>query len=116
MMSDAVCDSPEQPDQHDDPDISISEPLEGLNDAGGGDDIDDGSRNETRLRFLPLVMIIFYTVSGGPFGIEESVRSGGFFVALMGFIIMPLIWSVPEGMLWWLILLLLLFFLAQLTS
>lgn len=49
------------------------------------------------LGVLPLAMIVFYNVSGGPFGIEESVRSAGYFVSILGFIIFPLIWSVPEA-------------------
>lgn len=43
-------------------------------------------------------MLVFFTVSGGPFGIEESVRSAGFFVSIMGFILMPLVWSLPEAL------------------
>jgi hypothetical protein len=50
------------------------------------------------LGVLPLAMIVFYNVSGGPFGIEESVRSAGYFVSILGFLIFPLVWSVPEAM------------------
>jgi amino acid transporter len=52
-----------------------------------------------RLGVLSLAMIVFFNVSGGPFGIEESVRSAGFFFAIVGFVIMPLVWSVPESLL-----------------
>lgn len=51
-----------------------------------------------RLGVLPLAMIVFFNVSGGPFGIEESVRSAGFFFSILGFMIMPLVWSVPESL------------------
>ena len=37
-------------------------------------------------------------VSGGPFGIEPSIRAGGNFYAILGFIVFPLIWSVPEAL------------------
>lgn len=37
-------------------------------------------------------------VSGGPFGIEETIRAGGAFYALLGFAIMPFVWSVPEAL------------------
>jgi amino acid transporter len=77
---------------------------------------------------LPLAVIVFYTVSGtsiaahqtraswprcelrssphffylsttgGPFGIEESVRAGGALFAILGFAIMPFIWSIPEAL------------------
>mmetsp|Transcript_7705 Transcript_7705/g.28404 ORF Transcript_7705/g.28404 Transcript_7705/m.28404 type:complete len:617 (+) Transcript_7705:123-1973(+) len=50
------------------------------------------------LGVLPLVALIFYEVSGGPFGIEESVGSGGPLLAILGFTIMPLVWSVPEAL------------------
>lgn len=36
------------------------------------------------LSLLPLVAIIFYEVSGGPFGIEDSVSSGGPLLAILG--------------------------------
>jgi amino acid transporter len=56
--------------------------------AGGGGD---------KLGFLPLVVLIFYNVSGGPFGVESSVRSAGPMFTLLGFIIAPLCWSVQEA-------------------
>lgn len=50
------------------------------------------------LSLLPLVAIIFYEVSGGPFGIEDSVSTGGPLLALLGFMILPIVWSVPEAL------------------
>eukprot|EP00934_Nitzschia_sp_Nitz4_P006008 Nitzschia sp. Nitz4//scaffold10_size219509//211459//212942//NITZ4_001467-RA/size219509-processed-gene-0.105-mRNA-1//1//CDS//3329533037//5998//frame0 len=50
------------------------------------------------LGVLPLAMIAFYNVSGGPFGMEASVLASGFAPAILGFIVMPLVWSVPEAM------------------
>jgi amino acid transporter len=46
---------------------------------------------------LQLAIIVFYSVSGGPFGIEEAVRSAGAFFCLLGFLIAPFIWSVQEA-------------------
>ena len=46
---------------------------------------------------VSLVVLTFYTVSGGPFGIEDVVRAGGPFYALVGFSLF-LIWAVPEAM------------------
>ena len=43
-------------------------------------------------------MIVFYNVSGGPFGMEEAVRSAGFLLSILGFCIMPFVWSVPEAL------------------
>jgi amino acid transporter len=51
-----------------------------------------------KIGILPLAMIVFFNVSGGPFGIEESVRSAGFLFAILGFVIMPFVWSVPESL------------------
>jgi hypothetical protein len=45
----------------------------------------------------PLAVIIFYSVSGGPFGVEECVRAGGPMAALLGFLIAPFIWSFQES-------------------
>lgn len=46
----------------------------------------------------PLVLLIFYGVSGGPFGVEPVVAAGGPFLALLGFLLLPLVWSIPEAM------------------
>jgi amino acid transporter len=51
-----------------------------------------------RIGTLPLAMIVFFNVSGGPFGMEEAVRSAGFFYSILGFAIFPFIWSIPESL------------------
>jgi len=51
-----------------------------------------------KLSVVPLVFLIFYEVSGGPFGVEDSVRAGGPLLAILGYLIFPLIWSVPEAL------------------
>lgn len=51
-----------------------------------------------KVSLLPLVFLIFYEVSGGPFGIEDSVESGGPLLAIIGFVLFPLIWSIPEAL------------------
>lgn len=50
------------------------------------------------LTMLPLIALIFYDVSGGPFGIEDAVRAGGALLAILGFMVLPLVWSVPEAL------------------
>ncbi len=45
-----------------------------------------------------LIALIFFSVSGGPFGSEPSVASGGPFWALVGFTVFPLIWCLPEAL------------------
>ncbi|XP_050232440.1 probable polyamine transporter At1g31830 isoform X2 [Mercurialis annua] len=51
-----------------------------------------------KLSSLPLVFLIFYEVSGGPFGVEDSVQAAGPLLALLGFLIFPFIWSIPEAL------------------
>ncbi|XP_019169129.1 PREDICTED: probable polyamine transporter At3g19553 [Ipomoea nil] len=52
-----------------------------------------------KLTLLPLIALIFYEVSGGPFGVEDSVRAGGGpLLSLLGFLIFPLLWSIPEAL------------------
>lgn len=56
-------------------------------------------KSNPKLKLLPLIALIFYEVSGGPFGIEDSVRGGGGpLLSLLGFLIFPLIWSIPEAL------------------
>ncbi|XP_065878866.1 probable polyamine transporter At1g31830 [Euphorbia lathyris] len=54
--------------------------------------------NLKKVSVLPLVFLIFYEVSGGPFGVEDSVQAAGPLLALLGFLVFPLIWSVPEAL------------------
>jgi amino acid transporter len=48
-------------------------------------------------QLLPKATIVFYSVSGGPFGIEEAVRSAGHFYSLLGCIVFVFVWSLPEA-------------------
>ncbi|MBA3712343.1 MAG: APC family permease [Pyrinomonadaceae bacterium] len=48
-----------------------------------------------RLRFVALVSVIFFTVSGGAFGIESLVGTVGAGLAVVLIIITPLLWSLP---------------------
>lgn len=56
------------------------------------------SRNVQKVSIVPLVFLIFYEVSGGPFGIEDSVQAAGPLLAIIGFLIFPIIWSIPEAL------------------
>ncbi|GAY53482.1 hypothetical protein CUMW_149490 [Citrus unshiu] len=51
-----------------------------------------------KVSILPLIFLIFYEVSGGPFGVEDSVKAAGPLLALLGFLVFPIIWSVPEAL------------------
>lgn len=50
-----------------------------------------------KLGLAALTVLIFYEVSGGPFGTEDIVRAGGPFFALVGFSLL-LVWAIPEAM------------------
>ncbi|KAE8694941.1 Polyamine transporter RMV1 [Hibiscus syriacus] len=56
------------------------------------------SDNFKKVSVLPLIFLIFYEVSGGPFGVEDSVNAAGPFLALLGFLVFPFIWSIPEAL------------------
>ncbi|KAF8033477.1 hypothetical protein BT93_D2170 [Corymbia citriodora subsp. variegata] len=54
--------------------------------------------NFRKVSVLPLIFLIFYEVSGGPFGVEDSVGAAGPLLALLGFLVFPFIWSIPEAL------------------
>ncbi|KAK4437997.1 putative polyamine transporter [Sesamum alatum] len=68
--------------------------------TGNNDSKNAGStKGSPKLTILPLIALIFYEVSGGPFGVEDSVRAGGGpLLSLLGFLIFPFFWSIPEAL------------------
>lgn len=50
-----------------------------------------------KLKLAGLVLLIFYGVSGGPFGMELIVKAGGPFYTLVGFSLL-LVWALPEAL------------------
>jgi amino acid transporter len=44
-----------------------------------------------------LTLLLATRPSGGPFGIEEAVRSGGAFYFLLGMLVLPFVFSIPEA-------------------
>ena len=50
------------------------------------------------LTLVPLIALIFYDVSGGPFGVEDAVSSAGALLTIVGFMVLPIIWSIPEAL------------------
>ena len=57
------------------------------------------ARRAAALRLGPLVAVMFFTVSGGPFGLEGLVGSVGPGLALLLLVATPLVYSVPEALL-----------------
>lgn len=50
------------------------------------------------LSLLPLAAVIFFNVSGGPYGIEEAVASFGPGLTLLLLVLTPLVWSLPVAL------------------
>jgi len=48
-----------------------------------------------KITLLPLICIIYFTVSGGAFGLEELVSSTGPGFAMLLLLLTPLLWSLP---------------------
>ncbi|MCL7026878.1 hypothetical protein MKW94_010120 [Papaver nudicaule] len=51
-----------------------------------------------KLTLVPLIFLIFFEVLGGPFGEEPAVKAAGPAFALLGFLVFPFIWSIPEAL------------------
>ncbi|CAJ1977642.1 unnamed protein product [Sphenostylis stenocarpa] len=66
--------------------------------ALGGEGSTPKLENFHKVSIIPLIFLIFYEVSGGPFGVEDTVKAAGPCLALFGFLIFPFIWSVPEAL------------------
>uniref|UniRef100_A0A0E0CQ82 Polyamine transporter PUT1 n=1 Tax=Oryza meridionalis TaxID=40149 RepID=A0A0E0CQ82_9ORYZ len=67
----------------------------GLPDGEAGGPMPSSART---VSMIPLIFLIFYEVSGGPFGIEDSVGAAGPLLAIIGFLVLPVIWSIPEAL------------------
>ena len=52
----------------------------------------------SKLRLFPLVMVLFFTVSGGAYGLEDLVSASGPGMALLLIVLTPLIWSLPVAL------------------
>ncbi|QHN92704.1 putative polyamine transporter [Arachis hypogaea] len=51
-----------------------------------------------KLTLVPLIFLIYFEVAGGPYGEEPAVQAAGPLIALLGYLIFPFIWSVPEAL------------------
>ncbi|XP_010673499.2 probable polyamine transporter At3g13620 [Beta vulgaris subsp. vulgaris] len=63
-----------------------------------GTTIKEQPKSTQKLALLPLVFLIYFEVAGGPYGEEPAVRSAGPLLAILGFLIFPFIWSIPEAL------------------
>ncbi|KAJ0787457.1 putative amino acid/polyamine transporter I [Helianthus annuus] len=56
------------------------------------------AKTSKKLTLLPLIFLIYFEVAGGPYGEEPAVKAAGPLFAILGFLIFPFIWSVPEAL------------------
>src|SRR5579883_2295068 len=50
------------------------------------------------MKLWPLVAAVFFLVSGGPFGVEDTVSKSGYLGAILILLITPAIWSFPTAL------------------
>lgn len=48
-----------------------------------------------KMRILPLIAVIFFTVSGGPYGLEPLLRHAGSHGVFLLLLLTPLLWDIP---------------------
>ncbi|XVF69794.1 hypothetical protein PTKIN_Ptkin11bG0110100 [Pterospermum kingtungense] len=58
----------------------------------------ENPKTPNKLTLIPLIFLIYFEVAGGPFGEEPAVQAAGPLLALVGFLVFPFIWSVPEAL------------------
>lgn len=63
------------------------------------EDSNPKTKSQKKLALLPLIFLIYFEVSGGPYGEEATVSAAGPLFAILGFVIFPFIWSIPEALL-----------------
>lgn len=56
------------------------------------------TNNSNKLALLPVLFLIFFEVGGGPYGQEAAVGAAGPLFAILGFLIFPFLWSIPEAL------------------
>jgi amino acid transporter len=73
------------------------DPERGEGRSGGATDAPAASQHiEHNMSGFMLAVIIFFTMSGGPIGVEPSIRAAGNLYAIIGFAVMPILWALPE--------------------
>ncbi|KAK6937016.1 Amino acid/polyamine transporter I [Dillenia turbinata] len=60
--------------------------------------INTANQNHKKLALIPLIFLIYFEVAGGPYGEESAVGAAGPLFAILGFLIFPFIWSIPEAL------------------
>jgi amino acid transporter len=55
-------------------------------------------KSAPKVGVVGLIALTFFTVSGGPYGLEPIVRSFGGHLALVAILLVPLVWSLPVAL------------------
>ena len=53
---------------------------------------------KNKAKLFALIPLIFFSVSGGPYGLEEIISSIGPLNTLLVIVILPVVWTIPETM------------------
>ena len=61
-------------------------------------EVDETGGKTRPIGILHFAAVSFFLVAGGPFGNEYCVIYGGPLLTLVGFVLMPLMWSVPQAL------------------
>ncbi|EPS64548.1 hypothetical protein M569_10233, partial [Genlisea aurea] len=51
-----------------------------------------------KLTLIPLIFMIYFEVSGGPYSEEPTVEAAGPLLAILGFVVFSFVWSIPEAL------------------
>ncbi|KAF3444410.1 hypothetical protein FNV43_RR14102 [Rhamnella rubrinervis] len=51
-----------------------------------------------KLALIQLIFLIYFQVAGGPYGQESAVGAAGPFFSILGFVIFPILWCIPEAL------------------
>ncbi|XP_044979940.1 probable polyamine transporter At3g13620 [Hordeum vulgare subsp. vulgare] len=57
-----------------------------------------GYGHKRNITLIPLVFLIYFEVAGGPYGAEKAVLAAGPLFTLLGFLVFPFAWGVPESL------------------
>nr|KJB66089.1 hypothetical protein B456_010G126800 [Gossypium raimondii] len=56
------------------------------------------SQNHKKLSIIPFIFLIYFEVYGGAYGAEAAVGAAGPLCSILGFLIFPFLWSIPEAL------------------
>jgi amino acid transporter len=85
------------PSPHASPSLQVHTSLPHISPSKYPDSPRTKGNDSKKVGLVALAVLMFYTVSGGAYGIEEIVKAGGPFYALIGFSLL-IVWAIPEAL------------------